>query len=39
MCEMAFVTRKGPCHLGASFMVGWVVFRFFASNQMQSPTQ
>ena len=36
---MAFVTKKGPYHLGASFVVGWVVFKFLASNQTQSPTQ
>ena len=36
---MAAVIKKGPWRLGASFAVGWVVFRFLASNHTRSPTQ
>ena len=36
---MAAITKNGPWRLGASFTVGWVVFRFLASSHTWSPTQ
>src|ERR1700677_35180 len=36
--DITCVTLKGPCLLGTSFVVGWLIRRFLPSSHMRSPS-